>query len=181
YKYLWEEHGSRISANSDGLRSAKFRWPLTTRDETESRPPADKGGKRRGRVSSCAPLSFDDLLSTNYMEEWAREDEVYGCTVLWPRETITVINYYLQQYRLHRGKEHPNLMLEQWRRVAEEIGGFIISDPYYNQASDIDVEDYCQIINQHFLTKYQAGCDYNILHFVSSEAIRYHRFCELNM
>ena len=81
-------------------------------------------------------------------------------------QVLWVFMYYLCTYQNEIGREHPNIKAAQVRRIIEAM-------PYvgdcHERMSDIEPEDYSAMIDRHFKTKYQDGCDYNINHFFSGD------------
>ena len=87
--------------------------------------------------------------------------------VLW------IFEYYFWKYEFVMGHPHPNIRIKQIEQIIEKM-------PYINcldgNEIDIEPEEYKEIIDQHFETKYRR-CDYNINHFFSGR-IRELRFFE---
>lgn len=80
-------------------------------------------------------------------------------------DVIEAIEYYLALYEDYRGMEHPRLKEEQWKYVA--VNMFRTEGNGVEHAlSETDVD---KMMLQHFKTKYQDGCDYNILHFTNDK------------
>ena len=74
------------------------------------------------------------------------------------------IAYYLRAYEQHKGKPHPRLDSEQWRRMVAELDSF--SDEY-----DVsDFRDFQTVIDYHFTRKLKT--DYNICHFATEGILR---------
>ncbi len=90
-------------------------------------------------------------------------------------QVLWVFRYYFMCYEAAMGKPHPNIRLEQIRHIVEAM-------PYIDREAvggcfvDIDLNEYQEIIDQHFRTSYR-NCDYNINHFFSGQ-IRELRFYE---
>jgi|SRR5690606_6156707 len=91
-------------------------------------------------------------------------------------DTINVVTYYLDRYKHVKGKEHPRLKEKQWEHVVSNL--FYVVD--YNNSVDFDLseDDLILMIEKHFVTTYQDGCDYNILHFMS-DGVRVNRMYEV--
>lgn len=79
-------------------------------------------------------------------------------------EKIEVVRYYLEKYREERGREHPKLRADQWEKVLDSI--FKAEDDYGREFSLLP-EHLFEMIDRYFETRYQEGCDYSILHFIS--------------
>jgi len=89
-------------------------------------------------------------------------------TVQW------VFELYLWLYQKKTKREHPNVKAAQIRGIIETMPYFEHPDSEV-RCSDIDAENYKPMMEKHFATKYQHGCDYNINHFFSGD-IRSMRF-----
>lgn len=90
-------------------------------------------------------------------------------------DALNVFRYYFQKYEEHTGHPHPPIKASQIVRIVQDmpwIQGEVRSAMY----SDISVDAYYAMIEQHFVTKYKR-CDYNINHFFSGR-IRELRFFE---
>lgn len=82
------------------------------------------------------------------------------------------VEYYLNKYKAERNQEHPNLKLEQWKRVFEEIIWVVDDDPNYGfRDAELMGDNFKDVVDKHFETNYQEGCDYNILHFISGRVM----------
>jgi hypothetical protein len=84
--------------------------------------------------------------------------------------TKEVVEYYLATYQDYRGEKHPNLKAKQWSYVVDNL--------FYVRDFDLSETDLIDMIEKHFETDYQEGCDYNILHFMSDE-VRLNRMYEV--
>lgn len=92
------------------------------------------------------------------------------------REKAAAVDYYLRTYKRYLNDEHPHLKPDQWDHVMSTI--FLAYDPDNDREAFVeDYEAITQVIEKHFQTTYEMGCDYNILHFVSGKII-YLRACE---
>jgi hypothetical protein len=81
------------------------------------------------------------------------------------------INYYMEVFEDTFNEKHPNLKPETWINVINSLR--MIEDKSYDRhESDISLDNYKAIIDQHFNTPYQNGCDYNIPHFVQNDILR---------
>lgn len=83
----------------------------------------------------------------------------------WNQEQVKAVKHYLNVYKIVCKKEHPKLTREQWEKVFDSRLGSSLNE--YDEAFEIDLESEINMINQHFITKYKNGCDYNILHYIS--------------
>lgn len=98
-------------------------------------------------------------------------------------EVLRVFRYYFETYELIFNEAHPAISIQQIANIIDKMP--VISDSEYEDEEgrrhsiDVDLtpEDYKLIIDQHFNTKYQLGCDYNINHFFSGK-IRENRYYE---
>lgn len=91
-------------------------------------------------------------------------------------EKMEAVRYYLKKYREERGEEHPRMTAAQWERVFDRI--FYVEDENTGgREFPVDYDDVVEMIDQHFCTRYQDGCDYHLLHFVS-KGIMMRRFYE---
>lgn len=94
---------------------------------------------------------------------------VYDDSPYTLEQVLAVFRYYFEKYEGVIGHPHPNIRMEQIRRIVQKM-------PYISPMADIEPEEYRGLIDQHFETKYR-GCDYNINHFFSGK-IRELRFYE---
>lgn len=88
-------------------------------------------------------------------------------------EVLQVFRYYFETYELIFGEAHPMISIDQIARIIDCMP-FIFDG---GKMIDIYPDEYETIIDQHFNTKYMAGCDYNINHFFSGR-IREMRYYE---
>lgn len=88
-------------------------------------------------------------------------------------EVLQVFRYYFETYELIFGEAHPMISIDQIARIIDCMP-FIFDG---GKMIDIYPDEYETIIDQHFHTKYMAGCDYNINHFFSGR-IREMRYYE---
>ncbi len=78
-------------------------------------------------------------------------------------ECLVVFRQYLQAYEKHMGHPHPPIKREQINRMMLVMPA---EGWYIPNCLEIAPEEYENIINLHFKTKYRR-CDYNINHFFS--------------
>lgn len=90
-------------------------------------------------------------------------------------EVLAVFRYYFQRYEEETGRPHPNICLEQIRRIIQ-LMPYLSLDDIGGYLADVEPFVYEELIDQHFKTKYRH-CDYNINHFFSGR-IRELRFFE---
>ena len=90
-------------------------------------------------------------------------------------QVLKVFKYYFSRYEIAMGHPHPNIRMEQIRRIIEAMP-YVRAEDVGAYMADIEPEDYVTLINKHFATKYR-NCDYNINHFFSGR-IRELRFFE---
>ena len=88
-------------------------------------------------------------------------------------EVLHVFRYYFETYELIFDEAHPAIRIAQIARIIDCMP-FIFDG---GKMIDISPDEYETIIDQHFNTKYMAGCDYNINHFFSGD-IRENRYYE---
>ena len=88
-------------------------------------------------------------------------------------EVLQVFRYYFETYELIFGEAHPMISIDQIARIIDYMP-FIFDG---GKMIDIYPDEYETIIDQHFNTRYMAGCDYNINHFFSG-CIREMRYFE---
>lgn len=140
----YQNDTSIVSICSD----ARYQYDTTiTRDYTETTTETTKKHKGQGICSANPCVSFDE-----YLKNYSVDDE----------DRIEAVNYYLDTYEKYRHEKHPDYKPEQWEKVLEEI--FTCSDE--ERDFDLSLEDIRPMINQHFRTRYQEGCNYQLLHFV---------------
>jgi hypothetical protein len=84
-----------------------------------------------------------------------------------------VLTYYLRKYSEVMEEDHPEIKLEHWERVINDL--FI--EPVC-ELSEGEPDYYYGMIDRHFLTLYQ-DCDYNILNFATEKILenRFHEAC----
>ena len=89
-------------------------------------------------------------------------------------ETKEIIHYYFWKYEKATGRPHPNITVDKLVVIIDCMA--CISNEYENV--DFEPENYQALIDQHFKTRYQKGCDYSISHFFSGD-IRLLRYYEV--
>lgn len=92
-------------------------------------------------------------------------------------EVLRVFRYYFWRYEGTLGHPHPNIRTEQIRRIIQ-VMPYVDREDFGGYFADITPEQYEEIIDQHFRTKYR-GCDYNINHFFSGRVreLRFYEVC----
>lgn len=93
-------------------------------------------------------------------------------------DVLMVFKLYFKQYEQRLGRPHPNIRMEQIRRIVA-VMPYLANDGYgmASKVADLFPDLYEYIITQHFNTNYR-NCDYNINHFFSGK-IRQLRYFEL--
>ena len=86
-------------------------------------------------------------------------------------EVLSVFECYFEQYERYMGQQHPNLRIEQIRRIIQ-----VMPHLELDTTPDLDADCYPEMIDRHFQTKYRH-CDYRINHFFSG-CVRINRFYE---
>ena len=82
------------------------------------------------------------------------------------RDVLSVFECYFEHYEAAMGETHPFLKLDQIKRIIRQM-------PYMDTVlpggapSEIEPEEYPDLIDQHFRTEYSEDCDYRINHFFS--------------
>ena len=95
-------------------------------------------------------------------------------------EVLQVFRYYFETYEMIFDTAHPMISIAQIANIIELLP--YVEDTRSGSTSgimEIYPEDYEVIIDQHFVTKYKRGCDYNINHFFSGliRSMRYFETC----
>ena len=80
---------------------------------------------------------------------------------------IGVFQYYFACYEQRFGEPHPNIRMDQIRRIISAMP-YVNRDDIGGYYPDIDYDTYPFIIDRHFRTNYR-NCDYNINHFFSGK------------
>ena len=84
-------------------------------------------------------------------------------------EVLQVFHYYFETYEMIFDTAHPMISIDQIARIIDRMPMVLDGDYESRSMIDISPEDYEAIIDQHFVTKYKRGCDYNINHFFSGQ------------
>lgn len=124
----------------------------------------EKKEKREGSEQVHPSLSFS-----------LYKEKVKGTDQEVTLDADNVITYYLRKYKIYRGEVHPSLRPEQWQQIINGI--FNIGGDECLKWEALDPEALRVMIDQHFETTYQDGCDYRLMHFCS-DGIRQRRFYE---
>lgn len=85
------------------------------------------------------------------------------------------VEYYLRKYKEVMGENHPNLKIDQWRKIFDSI--IFAEDRRVGEAEEVLGKLFEAIVDKHFKTEYK-NCDYNILHF-NSGRIMMNRYYEV--
>lgn len=99
------------------------------------------------------PISFQNFIKENKKNLLDREEEIKS------------IAYFLDKYEATQHDQHPHLKPDQWQ---EAIEGIFIVELEHNQSDDLNREDCITIIDAYFNKTYRDGCDYRLMHFLSS-------------
>ena len=92
-------------------------------------------------------------------------------------DVLKVFKYYFDTYEMVFDTAHPMISVGQIAKIIDKMP-FIQDEDYETRhMPDISPDNYMEIIDQHFITKYRK-CDYNINHFFSGR-IRDMRFYEV--
>ena len=100
-----------------------------------------------------------------------------GCSSYSLDDVLQVFLYYFETYEMIFDTAHPMISIPQIAKIIEKMPVVLEDDENSSSLTDISPEDYEAIIDQHFVTKYKRGCDYNINHFFSGQ-IRNLRYYE---
>lgn len=89
-----------------------------------------------------------------------------------------MFKYYFYYYEQRFREPHPNIRIDQIRRIIHIMPYFREEESRLYPCGTIAFEIYEYIINRHFRTNYR-NCDYNINHFFSGRIreLRWHE-CE---
>lgn len=105
---------------------------------------------------------FSDIAASAY-----REENLYSL-----EECLEIFRQYFQAYEKYMKHPHPPINREQIDRIMATMP----AEGYYIPAlREIDPDEYENIINLHFKTKYRH-CDYNINHFFSGRIRELRRY-----
>ena len=116
-------------------------------------------------------MMFDFEKFTRFVREaYSNTESSYSL-----EEVLRVFWLYFKTYELYLGKPHPPIRVRQIERIIEEMPWIDAEDR--RGTFDIYPEDYEALIEKHFQTRYQGGCDYNINHFFSGR-VREMRYYE---
>ncbi len=130
------------------------------------------------RFSSSFPsdnqFSFQIVQSQiSLMYKKLKQEE--GC-IYELSQIIEIFMMYYDAYQKNTGQYHPPLKNED---VFQIIRNMPVCYTDRGEPLELDTELYEKIIEKHFETDYQGGCDYNILHFMSGQirTLRYYETC----
>lgn len=101
--------------------------------------------------------------------------EKTGITI--DRDVIDSVQFFLNEYKKHIGKDHPLLKLAQWQAVINTI--FVCEDEE-GRYFDIESEILQSMIEGYFKIDFQEGCNYSILHF-NSDGVKIRRMFEVGV
>ncbi len=92
-------------------------------------------------------------------------------------DVLHVFRYYFDTYEMIMETAHPMINVIQAASIIEKMPYLMVEDGYKSDMEDLRPEDYEELIDQHFATRYKR-CDYNINHFFSGD-VRYYRSLEV--
>jgi hypothetical protein len=107
-----------------------------------------------------SPLSFEKFIKEKIKKNPKEDVDM---------KKIKTIAYFLDIFQATQGDQHPYLKPDQWQRAIDNI---LTLD-----GEDLEEDDIETIIDSYFGTKFQQGCNYSILHFISGD-IKNLRFYE---
>lgn len=136
------------SCQNGTMDDAKLARPLPETNVPETNTRKKEKERRELRTPLALPYTF-----SNYLKNFEQDN----------MEAIEAVRQYLYAFRQYRGKEHPRLKPGQWDTVCSTM--MYAYDPDTDKSFDVSLDDLEKMVEQHFKTKYQAGCNYSILHF----------------
>lgn len=102
-------------------------------------------------------MQFDFELFSRVAARAYRKGNPYSL-----EDCLGVFRLYFQEYEKRMGRPHPPIRAAQIARIMEAMPWVSLK----GSAQGLDPEEYENLINLHFKTRYQR-CDYNINHFFS--------------
>lgn len=90
-------------------------------------------------------------------------------------EVVLIFKYYFEKFEKVMSVPHPRVNQNALIKILNELP--YVYDEKYDFYVELTLNDYIEIIDKHFATRYRF-CDYNIIHFFSGR-IRLLRFYEL--
>jgi mRNA-degrading endonuclease HigB of HigAB toxin-antitoxin module len=90
-------------------------------------------------------------------------------------DVLGVFRLYFETYEKYFDKPHPLIKPEQVQRIIK-VMPFVLN--HYGEVLELGADDYRLMVERHFETTYQDGCDFNICHFFSGD-VRLLRFFEV--
>lgn len=84
-----------------------------------------------------------------------------------------VIEYFLHQYKKHRGERHPPLRRQTWERILEKL---FLAEDIHGQKWDLTPDEMYRVIDRYFETKFAGNCNYQLGHFVSPKQKGYRHY-----
>ncbi len=144
---------------------------------TQTRTVAKRWRERRAHPTPTGAETMQRLENLAIFDALAESEYNESGSSFTLQEVLGVFHEYFNQYRQNMGQAHPLLRRHQIRRIIEAMP--YIDDLRGDESGSIDIDPECYpaMIEQHFLTDYQRGCDYNINHFFSGQ-VRTFRFFE---
>lgn len=96
--------------------------------------------------------------------------------VYTPDDAMQVLLYYFRTYHTVYGKYHPMPSLKQITDAVSKMP--VIQAPEDTDDIDVSPDDYDDLIDAYFCTRFASNCDYGISHFFSGN-VRYYRYREI--
>ena len=128
-----------------------------------------------GEVKSTPPLPETSTETSKEVKgtpqgRSTQNDSVRVKRYSHPRECMNVSNKFDEviQYYLDRHGEHPKLREEVWDDIVSAMDRY----PFNN----FEVEHWWEVIEKHFTTKYEEGCDYHLPHFANFDILKNRSF-----
>lgn len=172
YKMLESLEESPLGQNDQSMRSnspkqtVKLTTPLPeTNTETNSETKFIKGIFPNGENSTLS-FSNKEINNSIIQKILSTKNSSYGYK--------EVINHFLDKFFMTFKKEHPIYTKETWEQIIDDLPNVTMA---FNNFIDVDEEALILIIDQYFITKFQPGCDYHLLHFLS-EGVKMRRMYE---
>ena len=158
-----EEIGKKrnLTTRLKGLTSniKKFYPSDTELNETEYSETKSHNGVQSKKQDSTPHFSFYSDKIQNLLNNYNMSDYIYENVV-----------YYLRKYKQHKGKDHPELKLDQWNRVFSNITS--TGDPDYDREFELIEDRFKAVADQHFVVNYSQEIDHNILHIISGDVMK---------
>ena len=147
-QFSWSEWNDHLS---------KLNKPITkdyNSEITDREYKNNNNGVQSKKQDSTPHFSFYSDKIQNLLNNYNMSDYIYENVV-----------YYLRKYKQHKGKEHPQLKLDQWNTVFSNITS--TGDLDYDREFELIEDRFKAVADQHFVVNYGQEIDHNILHFIS--------------